>query len=124
MAGQQDVDAYLDSLDPGLADLARSLRQIVLTAVSQAVESIKWAHPTYESDGPFCYIKAFPRYVNLGFWRGAALDDPAGLVRTTGKKMGHVRIMSPGDIIPEVLTDLIRQAAALNASDGNPARSR
>jgi hypothetical protein len=56
-----------------------------------------------------------PRYVNVGFWRGAALDNQAGVVRTSDQKMGHVRIASPTDIIPDMVTDLVRQAAALNA---------
>jgi hypothetical protein len=29
--------------------------------------------------------------------------------------MGHVRIASPTDIIPDMVPDLVRQAAALNA---------
>jgi hypothetical protein len=124
MAGYADVDSYIDALDPGLARLASTLRAIVLAAVPRAAESIKWSHPTYESGGPFCYIKAFSGHVNLGFWRGAALQDPAGVVLTTGQKMGHVRIKAPADIDRDVLTDLVQQAAALNALRGNPARTR
>jgi hypothetical protein len=38
-------------------------------------------------------------------------------VRTSDQKMGHVRIASPTDIIPDMVPDpdLVRQAAALNA---------
>jgi hypothetical protein len=124
MTGPADVDAYIRRLDPELGALARQLRALVFEAVPEAEESIKWAHPTYESGGPFCYIKAFPRHVNLGFWRGATLHDAAGVVHTTGEKMGHVRIAARADIVPGVLTDLIDQAAALNARLGNPARTR
>jgi hypothetical protein len=119
-----DVDAYISALDPRLAALARALRDLVTTAVPHAAESIKWGHLTYQAEAPFCYIKAFPRHVNLGFWRGAALDDPAGIVRISGQQMGRVRVISPVDIAPEVLMDLVRQAAALNALLGTPARTR
>lgn len=124
MARYADVDSYIAALEPGLARLAGAVRAVVLAAVPQATESIKWSHPTYESEGPFCYIKAYPRYVNLGFWRGAALTDTDGLVRTTGQKMGHVRIADSADVNRDVLADLVQQAAALNARLGNPARTR
>lgn len=124
MARHTDVDSYIGALDPGLASLARGLRAVVVAAVPEAVESIKWSHPTYESGGPFCYIRAFSGYVNLGFWRGAALDDPTGVVRTTGRTMGHVRITTPAQIDTDVLGGLLRQAAALNARLGNPASTR
>ena len=34
-------------------------------------------------------------YVNVGFFHGAALDDPAGLLEGTGKRMRHVKA-APG----------------------------
>jgi hypothetical protein len=118
------VDAYIESLDGERAEIVCSLREIVLDAVPDAQESIKWAHPTYEKKGPFCYIKAFPRYVNLGFWRGAALEDPAGVVLSGGERMGHVRIRSSQDISSRVLTRLLRQAVQLNLELGDPTRVR
>jgi hypothetical protein len=32
----------------------RALRELVIAAVPEAMESIKWVHPTYEPDGPGC----------------------------------------------------------------------
>lgn len=124
MARHATVDAYIRALDADRAAIVSALRSVVLAAVPDAKESIKWAHPTYDKGGPFCYVKAFPRYVNLGFWRGAALDDPAGIVRSGGEKMGHVRIEAMADIKTSTLTKLVRQAAALNAQLGDPSRTR
>jgi hypothetical protein len=92
--------------------------------VPDAVEVVKWAQPVYEKNGPFCYIKAFPRYVNLGFWRGASLSDPDGLVRRSGEKMGHVRIAELDDIAEQPLRRLVREAASLSARLGDPSRTR
>jgi hypothetical protein len=124
MAKHATVDAYIRDLDSDRAAIVSALRSVVLAAAPEAKESIKWAHPTYEKGGPFCYIKAFPRYVNLGFWRGAALDDPAGIVRSGGEKMGHVRIETIADIRTSVLSKLVRQAVSLNAQRGDPSRTR
>ena len=124
MAKHASVDAYVDDLDPSCAELVRRLRAIVRHAVPDAKESIKWAHPTYEKNGPFCYIKAFPRHVNLGFWRGASLDDPDGIVVSGGDKMGHVRVTTVADVRARKFEHLVRQAAALNERLGDPSRTR
>jgi hypothetical protein len=49
-------------------------------------------------DAPFAYVGAFTAHVNIGFFRGAALPDPAGLLEGTGKVMRHVKI-GPGRAI-------------------------
>jgi hypothetical protein len=118
------VEAYIASLQPPHAAIVRALRALVRAAVPDAVEVVKWAQPVYEKNGPFCYIKAFPRYVNLGFWRGASLSDPDGLVRGGGEKMGHVRIAELDEIVEQPLRRLVRQAAELNARLGDPSRTR
>lgn len=43
-------------------------------------------------DAAFGYVDAFRAHVNIGFFCGAALDDPAGLLEGTGKRMRHVKI--------------------------------
>jgi hypothetical protein len=118
------VEAYVASLDEPQAAIVRALRVLVRASVPDAVEVVKWAQPVYEKNGPFCYIKAFPRYVNLGFWRGASLSDPDGLVRRGGEKMGHVRITELDDVAERPLSQLVREAASLNARLGDPSRTR
>jgi hypothetical protein len=43
-------------------------------------------------DGAFGYVNVFTAHVNVGFFQGAALPDPAGLLRGTGKFMRHVKL--------------------------------
>lgn len=43
-------------------------------------------------DTPFGYVNVFTSHVNVGFFRGAALPDPAGLLQGTGKFMRHVKL--------------------------------
>ena len=70
------VEEYVAGLEDWQAQIASGLRKLVREAAPDASEAIKWAQPVYEENGPFCYIKAFKKQVNLGFWRGAQLDDP------------------------------------------------
>ena len=43
-------------------------------------------------DAGFAYVNTFTHHVNVGFFRGADLPDPAGLLQGTGKSMRHVKI--------------------------------
>jgi hypothetical protein len=43
-------------------------------------------------DAPFGYVNAFTSHVNVGFFHGAALADPASLLQGTGKFMRHVKL--------------------------------
>src|SRR5439155_25595264 len=46
-------------------------------------------------DVPFGYVNVFTSHVNVGFFQGAALPDPAHLLQGTGKFMRHVKL-KPG----------------------------
>ena len=43
-------------------------------------------------DVPFGYVNVFTSHVNVGFFQGAALADPAGLLEGSGKFMRHVKL--------------------------------
>jgi hypothetical protein len=43
-------------------------------------------------DVPFAYVNVFTSHVNVGFFHGALLADPARLLQGTGKFMRHVKI--------------------------------
>ena len=45
-------------------------------------------HPTAcVADAAFAYVNAFKAHVNVGFFRGAEIVDPDGLLEGTGKFM-------------------------------------
>jgi hypothetical protein len=46
-------------------------------------------------DAPFGYVNVFRAHVNVGFFSGAELEDPAGLVEGSGRRMRHVKV-GPG----------------------------
>ena len=43
-------------------------------------------------DAPFGYVNVFTSHVNVGFFHGAALPDPACLLQGAGKFMRHVKL--------------------------------
>jgi len=61
-------------------------------------------------DVPFAYVGAFKNHVNVGFFNGAALDDPFELLEGAGKRMRHVKVKSDGGVDAHSLDELIRAA--------------
>ncbi len=44
--------------------------------------------------GGYTYILPHTTWVNLGFYKGADLPDPSGILEGTGKQLRHVKIRS------------------------------
>jgi hypothetical protein len=63
-------------------------------------------------DAPFGYVNVFNSHVNVGFFHGAALQDPAHLLQGTGKFMRHVKLRSGTAISAAALSTLIETAYA------------
>jgi hypothetical protein len=61
-------------------------------------------------DAPFGYVNAFKAHANVGFYHGAALADPKGLLEGAGKYMRHVKVRPGSDIDERALNDLIAAA--------------
>ena len=63
-------------------------------------------------DVPFGYVNVFTAHVNVGFYQGASLPDPARLLLGTGKRMRHVKL-KPGEAVDATaLKELIAAAYA------------
>ncbi len=62
------------------------------------------------ADAPFAYVDSFTSHVNVGFFHGAMLDDPAGLLEGTGKRMRHVKLKPGSKVKTAALRALIDAA--------------
>ena len=56
------------------------------------------------------YVNAFKAHVNVGFFRGADLDDPSKLLEGTGKLMRHVKLQPDNLVDTEALRALVEFA--------------
>ena len=63
-------------------------------------------------DAAFGYVNAFTDHVNVGFYRGAELADPAGLLEGAGKRMRHVKLRPGRETDVAALGDLVDAAYA------------
>ena len=61
-------------------------------------------------DAPFGYVNVFTSHVNVGFFHGAALPDPARLLQGTGRFMRHVKLRPGTATNAAALNELIEAA--------------
>jgi hypothetical protein len=111
------VEELLRGRTPQVRRWVGSLRRLVRAAAPQADERVYsgWRLIAYDHKGLFCYIAPLKNGVNLGFYRGARLPDPEGLLEGTGKGLRHVKIRAAADLRPATLKKLVRAASQLNA---------
>ena len=63
-------------------------------------------------DAAFGYVTAYADHVNVGFFFGALLNDPARLLEGTGKRGRHVKLWPNRDVDSAALTQLVDTAYA------------
>ena len=63
-------------------------------------------------DAPFASVNVFTSHVNVGFFHGASLPDPARLLQGDGRFMRHVKLRPGAPTNDAALTDLIHAAYA------------
>ena len=61
-------------------------------------------------DAAFGYVNAFKDHVNVGFFFGALLKDPARLLEGTGKRGRHVKLWPGREIDSVALAQLVDAA--------------
>ena len=107
------------------ATLAR-VREIILGADPAIVEEWKWVKPTspgvavWSCGGGICTGEIYKSVVKLTFFKGASLDDPAGLFNSSldGKVRRAIDIREGEEIDAAALRDLVRGAIAKTSSGG------
>ena len=92
-----EVEAWFAAPDHDLRRLARPWFERLRAAGPDVGELLHDGHPTACVGGAafapaFAYVDAFSAHVNLGFFHGADLPDPAGLLEGAGKRMRHVKV--------------------------------
>lgn len=62
-----------------------------------------------------CLVKAYPRYVTFGLFRGQDLHDPTGRLKAGARRMASVKLTSPDEVDAEAFTAWIRAARELES---------
>ena len=94
-----------------LGRIAQRWFEVLRNCGDDVRELLHDGHPTAcVGDAAFAYVNAFTAHVNVGFFRGAELADPDGLLEGTGKFMRHVKLSPERQVDAAALATLIRSA--------------
>jgi hypothetical protein len=105
------IDTWMHKHSGELGLIARRWFEVIRECGGDVRELLHDGHPTAcVGDAAFAYVNAFKVHVNIGFFRGAELADPEGLLEGTGKFMRHVKLGPERDVDPRALTALIESA--------------
>ena len=106
-----EVERWFLTQPPGLGDRAERWFNALRACGEDVRELLHDGWPTAcVEDAAFAYTSVHAAHVNLGFYRGAELPDPPGLLYGGGKRMRHVKLM-PGDEIDEDALKTLIEAA-------------
>ena len=87
------IDAWLNRHRGELGAIAREWFEVMRKCGDEVRETLHDGCPVAcLGDAPFGYVNVFTAHVNVGFFRGAALPDPAHLLQGAGKFMRHVKL--------------------------------
>lgn len=65
----------------------------------------------------YCHLPIYKSYVNLGFNRGAELNDPDKILQGKGKSIRHIKVPHISHLPKAYATELLQQAIALAMKD-------
>ncbi len=118
----QPLLTFLEPYDRSIQDLALAVRAAVLKELAPCCENIYDAYnavaigygPTDRLRDGIIHIAVYAKHVNIGFNRGAELDDPDHILKGSGARIRHITIKTPGDLKRPAIRDYLRRARSLS----------
>ena len=105
----------LSGSSPQVKEITERLRVLIIQVYPEVVE-VPWPKQKIVGYGVgpkkmsehFCYIGVFKKHVNLGFYYGAELPDPRGLLEGTGKNLRHIKVKNSEEVDQPALRDILQ----------------
>ncbi len=118
-------DARIEDLGDWRGEMLSRVRALINQADSDVVEEVKWRKPSnpigvpvWSHNGMICTGETYRDKVKLTFFKGASIEDPAGLFNASleGNTRRAIDIHEGDSLDEEALKALIQAAVALNSS--------
>ncbi|HEX3985339.1 MAG TPA: DUF1801 domain-containing protein [Acidobacteriaceae bacterium] len=90
------IEAWFDAHDGEMGAMARQWFAVMRQCGDEVRETLHDGCPVAcLGNVPFAHVNVFTAHVNVGFFHGASLPDPARLLQGDGRFMRHVKL-KPG----------------------------
>jgi len=87
------IDSWMKQHAGELGSIARRWFEVMRNCGDEVRELLHDGCPVAcLGDAPFGYVNVFTSHVNVGFYQGRSLPDPAGLLQGDGRFMRHVKL--------------------------------
>ncbi len=107
------IDAWMKKHSGEVGAIAHQWFEVMRKCGDEVRELLHDGCPTAcLGDAAFGYVNVFTSHVNVGFFQGAALPDPAQLLQGTGKFMRHVKLKPGVPTNAAALNELVKAAYA------------
>ncbi len=104
-------DAYAADQTACHRRLIAPLRRFVAATAPGLVEAVKWGNGCWlAGKAPVAYVYAGVDHLQFGFFRGASLRDPHGLLHGKGQYVRHIKLRRPADLDRAAFGALLQQA--------------
>ena len=105
------IDIWMHEHSGELGVIAQRWFELMRVCGEDVRELLHDGHPTAcVGDAAFGYVNAFRAHVNVGFFRGAEISDPYGMLEGKGKFMRHVKLRPEQSVDAAALGKLIETA--------------
>ena len=115
----QLIDARIDELGDWRGEMLARIRQLVKEADPDVVEEWKWRGvPTWSHGGIVCTGETYKQVVKTTFFKGASLEDPAGLFNSSleGNTRRAIDFHEDDEVDAEAFKALVHAAVELNTA--------
>ena len=121
------IDARIEELGDWRGKTLSRLRTLIKEADPAVVEEWKWKKatspgvPVWSHRGGICTGETYKSVVKLTFFKGASLEDPAGLFNSSleGNTRRAIDVREDEEIDETAFVALIRAAVSLNESSSS-----
>jgi len=118
------IDAKIEELGDWRGETLSRLRGLIKQADPDVVEEWKWRKatnpgvPVWSHHGGICTGETYKSVVKLTFFKGASLEDPAGLFNSSleGNTRRAIDVHEDDELDEQAFVALIRAAVSLNES--------
>ncbi len=108
------IEAWFDLLPPARREAVRELRDAVLHAAPQLMQTIKWGHLVFTLDGSHAFaIAPFKANLHLQVFRGAGLQREFQALEGSSKGLRHLKWRYSHSLDRAQVDDIVRAAVAL-----------
>jgi hypothetical protein len=116
MNASEQITRHIHDLGGWRGKLLEQLRALIREAAPDAAEDWKWNTPVWSQNGNLLAIGAFQDHVKINCFKGASLEDSAGLFNAglEAKASRAIDLREGDPVRTAALRELIRAAAALN----------